>query len=128
LFRPEVAAARRTRIEGEVVLVQPVRTTMLVLLLFAGIALIAFWVAAGSYARTETARGILVTEQPSAKIVAIRPGQVSELLVREGAQVKAGERLAVIRVEQANESGEARSPTASAPSKRSAGFPSGSSS
>jgi membrane fusion protein len=105
LFRPEVAAARRIRIEGEVVLVQPVRTTMLVLLLFGGIALIALWVATGSYARTETARGILVTEQPSAKIVAIRPGQVTELLVREGAHVGAGQRLAVVRVEQANESG-----------------------
>lgn len=105
LFRPEVAEARRMRLRGEVVLTQPVRTQALVLLLFGAIALTAAWVLLGTYARTEAARGILVTDLPSAKVVAIRPGQVAELMVREGQVVAAGQRLATIRVEQANEAG-----------------------
>jgi membrane fusion protein len=105
LFRPEVAEARRVRVEGEIVLTQPVRTKILVLLLFGAIALIAAWIALGQYSRTETARGILVTRQASAKIVAIRPGQVAQLLVREGQRVAAGQRIALVRVEQANEAG-----------------------
>jgi membrane fusion protein len=105
LFRPEVAEARRVRVEGEIVLTQPVRTRLLVLLLFGAIALLASWIALGQYARSETARGILVTEQASAKVVAIRPGQLTRLLVREGQRVEAGQRVALVRVEQANAAG-----------------------
>lgn len=105
LFRPEVVEARRQRIEGEVALVQPVRMTAFALLLFLVIVLLAVWIAGGGYARTEIARGLLVTAQPSAKVVAIRPGQVAELLVSEGQEVRAGQRLVVIRVEQPTQSG-----------------------
>jgi membrane fusion protein len=105
LFRPEVAEARQQRIYGEVVLTQPVRTRALVLLIFAIASMLAAWVALGSYTRTEAARGILVTDIPSSKIVATRPGQVTELAVKEGDLVRAGQRLASIRVEQASETG-----------------------
>jgi len=105
LFRSEVIEARRARIEGEIVLAQPVRTTALVLLLFFFIALAAAWIASGRYARTESGRGILVTDQASAKIVAIRPGVVTQLLVREGQAVKAGDKLALVQVEQPAETG-----------------------
>ncbi len=59
----------------------------------------------GSYTRSETARGILVTDAASAKIVALRPGQIAEMLVQEGSLVRPGQRLAVIHVEQANMQG-----------------------
>lgn len=84
---------------------QPVRAHVLVLLLFGLITLIGAWLALGTYTRTETARGILVTSDASAKMVAIRPGQVVELLVREGDMVRAGQRLATIRTEQADDVG-----------------------
>lgn len=105
LFRPEVAEARKQRLHGEIILTQPVRTQALVLLLVAIIAIVGAWVTLGKYTRTEVAKGILVTDDASAKIVAIRPGQVTQLLVREGDLVTAGQRLAAIRVEQSNETG-----------------------
>jgi membrane fusion protein len=105
LFRPEVAEARKQRVHGEIVLTQPVRTQALVLLIFAIAALLAAWVTLGSYTRTETARGLLVTDDASAKIVAIRPGLVTELPVKEGDFVRAGQKLATIRVEQSGETG-----------------------
>ena len=105
LFRSEVTDSRKQRVEGEIVLAQPVRTQMLVLLLFGLIAMLALWVTLGTYTRSETARGILATDNASAKIVALRPGQVTELMVREGDYVRAGQRLASIRIEQAGESG-----------------------
>lgn len=105
LFRSEVAEAQRTRVEGEVVLTRPLRSHILVLLLVAAVALMTAWVALGEYARTETVRGILVTRQPSAKVVAVRPGQISSLAVREGDRVIAGQRLAIVQVEQPNEAG-----------------------
>jgi membrane fusion protein len=105
LFRPEVAEARQQRVYGEVILTQPVRTRALVLLIFTIAAMLAAWVTLGSYTRTEAARGILVTDSPSSKIVAMRPGQVTELAVKEGDLVRAGQRLASIRIEQASEAG-----------------------
>ena len=105
LFRPEVAEARKQRVYGEIVLRQPVRTRALVLLVVAIAALLTAWVALGSYTRTEVARGLLVTDDASAKVVAIRPGVVAELVVREGQLVRAGQKIAVIRVEQGSETG-----------------------
>jgi membrane fusion protein len=105
LFRDEVLEAKRTRLEGEIVLTQPLQVQGLVWLLFALIAALGAWISLGQYSRTETARGILVTDEGSAKIVAMRPGQVTELLVKEGDLVQAGQRLASIRVEQTGESG-----------------------
>ena len=105
LFRPEVAYARKQRLEGEIILSQPVRSHMLVLLLALIIGVIASWIVFGQYSRTETAPGILTTDAASSKVVAIRPGIISELAVEDGERVKAGQRLAVIQIEQADESG-----------------------
>ncbi len=105
LFRAEVLEAKRTRLEGEIVLTQPLQVQGLVLLLIALIAAVGAWISLGQYSRTETARGILVTDESLAKIVAMRPGQVTELLVKEGDLVKPGQRLASIQIEQTGETG-----------------------
>lgn len=63
------------------------------------------WVIFGSFARTEQVRGILVTEQPSSKIVARLPGIVTELAAREGMLVSKGDRLAVISLDRDAASG-----------------------
>ena len=105
LFRPEVAEARERRVYGEIVLTQPVRTQAVVLLIFGIMAILAAWVTLGTYTRTEVARGILVTDQASAKVIAIRPGLVTELLVKEGQPVEAGQKLATINVELTGEGG-----------------------
>jgi membrane fusion protein len=105
LFREEVAEARRQRVFGDIVLTQPLRTQTIVLLIFGLVATIAAWITLGTYSRTEIARGLLVTDSASAKVIAIRPGVVTEMLVREGDTVRQGQRLATIVVEQKSESG-----------------------
>ena len=105
LFRREALETRQARVHGEIVLTSPVRTHYLVAAIFAMVALAALWVSVGTYARTETARGILATKAASAKVVAIRAGQVTELLADEGDFVRAGQVLATVRTEQADERG-----------------------
>ena len=105
LFRPEVAEGRRQRLHGEIVLTQTVRARAIVFVICVLAALLAAWVTLGTYTRTEVARGILVTSKGAAKIVAIRPGQVTGLDVGEGDLVRPGQRLASIRVEQDDEMG-----------------------
>jgi membrane fusion protein len=105
LFRPEVAEARQQRVLGEIVLTQPVPIQIVVILIFGIMSMLVAWLLLGSYARTEVARGLLVTDDASAKVMAIRPGLVTELLVREGELVTAGQRLASVQLEPSGESG-----------------------
>lgn len=96
LFREEVFASRKGRLHGEVVLSQPLSTRLFVAVLFSVIAIAGIWVTIGTYARIETVSGILVTDVPSANVVAVQGGTISELVVTEGRLVEAGERLAVV--------------------------------
>jgi membrane fusion protein len=103
LFRPEVAEARRGRLQGEIILRQSAGAQWLAVLLFAIIALMAVWIIFGQYNRTERALGILVTDSASAKVVAIRAGIITALSAREGQRVVRGQKLAVIHLEQGGE-------------------------
>lgn len=96
LFRSEVFESRKDRLHGEVVLSQPLSTRVLVVVLFVIIAIAGFWVTLGTYARVETVPGLLVTDIPSAKVVALQNGIVTDLPVTEGQKVKLGDRLLVI--------------------------------
>ncbi len=105
LFRPEVVEHRAQRLHGEVVLSQPMSTSAIVVVLAAVMVAVSVWLALGSFARTETARGTLVTIKPSTKVVATAPGVVTSLIVFEGARVKRGERLASLILERRAEDG-----------------------
>jgi membrane fusion protein len=107
LFREEVSDYRRTRLHGEVVLTQPISTRLMVLALSVIIMIVVAWVSLGTYARIETVQGILVTDIPSAKVVAVAPGVVTELNATEGQTVKQGDRIAVINVDRNVASGSA---------------------
>jgi len=105
LFRADAVSARRQRLDGEILLTQPLRTNLLVLLICGIIAALLLWLSLGSYTRTEAARGMLVTREPSAQVVALRPGRIVRLLVTEGDRVTAGQTLALIRTEESDGSG-----------------------
>ncbi len=96
LFRREVVEASQDRLHGEVVFSQPLSTKLFAGALFVVLAIAAVWVSVGSYARIETVPGILVTDVPSAKVVASQPGVVVDLNVEEGQVVGQGETLLVI--------------------------------
>jgi len=96
LFRAEVIENQANRLHGEVVLSQPLSTKLFAGALFGIVGIAAVWVSIGTYARIETVPGMLVTSVPSAKVVALQPGVVSELPVQEGQLVRKGDRLLVI--------------------------------
>jgi membrane fusion protein len=100
LFREQVSEYRKMRLHGEVVLTQPLSSKLMVGALFVVVAVAALWVVFGTYSRIETAPGILVTDQPSAKIIAPVPGVVTELLVEDGTLVRKGDRIAVINLDR----------------------------
>lgn len=105
LFRPDVVDARSRRLHGEVILQQSlpshIVTGVIVLIVIAAVA----WVVLGRYARIETARGMLVPIGGYAKIYALRTGVVTGLMVKDGDQVKAGQKLVVIKMETPNATG-----------------------
>ncbi len=105
LFRTEVVEANQNRLHGEVVFSQPLSTKLFAGALFAVLAIAAIWISIGSYARIETVRGILVTDMPSAKVVATQPGVVVALNVDEGQVVKQGDTLLVINSDRQTAAG-----------------------
>lgn len=111
LFRQEVIEERKNRLHGEVVLKQTVSSKMMVAALIAVILIAVIWVVFGQYARTEQARGILVTTQPSAKIVATRAGVITDLRVTEGSKVEKGDVIAVINLDRKGDDGVAGAAT-----------------
>jgi membrane fusion protein len=94
-----------SRLHGEVIFSQTLSTKLFVGALFGIIAISAVWVSVGTYARIETVPGMLVTSVPSAKVVALQPGVVSELAVQEGQLVRKGDRLLVINSDRGSTGG-----------------------
>jgi membrane fusion protein len=106
LFRQEVVDHRNERLFGEVVLGQPLRLRLAAVAIVLVVGIAAAWVVLGSYARTETAKGILVTDVPAPKLYAPAPGTIARLNVREGSIVEAGQVVAVIELDRRNEDGD----------------------
>lgn len=105
LFRKEALESTSDRLHGDVVFSQPLSTRMMAGSLFLILAIAGVWLTIGNYARVETVPGILVTTQPSAKIVAPQQGRVSELAIQEGQYVAAGDVLLVVHSDRQTSTG-----------------------
>lgn len=105
LFRAEVRAAQAERLHGEVILRQHNSHLLLAALLVSIILAAGIWVSLSSFARIETAPGILATTSPTAKIFASRPGLVTHLGVREGQLVRVGAPLVTVNADVRDQSG-----------------------
>jgi membrane fusion protein len=100
LFRPEVAAARKDRLHGDVSLAVPVSWQLIGMLLFVGVAAALFFLATASYSRVATVTGAIVVDKGMAPIVATRAGVIAQIAVHDGERVPAGRVLARIRSEE----------------------------
>ena len=105
LFRQAAMDAQSRRLHGEVILQQSFSTRALTGAILIVVIMAAIWVTTGQYARTEPARGILVPIDGSSKIYALHAGVVTALMVKDGDSVKAGQKLAVITMENPNAAG-----------------------
>jgi len=100
MFRVEALEARKQKLHGDVFLTQPVSFTTLTLIIVSIITVSAVFLFAGSYARSEHVTGHLVPSKGLVKIQASQFGTLTQLYIREGERVNAGQVLADIQVSQ----------------------------
>ena len=114
LFRQEAIDAQREKFLGEATIARPVPFWVFTTLAF-GTALllvgIAIW---GQYTRRERVDGYLALDTGAARVLVPDSGRISELLVKEGDEVKSGDALARISLDRITGSGASTSEAVSA--------------
>ncbi len=105
LFRQEAIDAQREKFLGEATIARPVPAWVFTLLA-AGTALLLIAVAIwGQYTRRERVEGYLALDTGAARVLASDAGRITELLVKEGDEVRAGDPLAKISLDRTLGSG-----------------------
>ena len=105
LFRQEAIDAQREKFLGEATIARPVPFWVFTLLA-AGTAILLIAVAVwGQYTRRERVEGYLALDTGAARVQSPDAGRLSELLVKEGDEVKAGDALARISLDRTNVAG-----------------------
>ena len=101
LFREEALAFHQHHRQwGDVVLLQPVSTTLLSWGTVAIVALILLFLCFTQYARKETVPGYLSPAAGTARVMAAQPGIVQNVYIEEGQAVQAGAALLSVEVPQ----------------------------
>ncbi len=101
LFRQEAVDFQRSQRQwGEITLLQPLSTKLLVWFVAAVSALIVVFLCVAHYARKETVPGYLTPASGTAKIFATTQGVVTEVHVKEGDEVREGQPLLTIGTAQ----------------------------
>ena len=105
LFRQEAIEAQREKFLGEATIARPVPFWVFTVLA-AGTAILLISVAVwGQYTRRERVEGYLALDTGAARVLFPDAGRVSDLLVKEGDEVKAGDALAKISLERSTGAG-----------------------
>jgi membrane fusion protein len=105
LFRQEAIDAQREKFLGEATIARPVPFWVFTLLA-AGTALLLIAVALwGQYTRRERVEGFLALDTGAARVLIPDSGRVTELLIKEGDEVKAGDEMARISLDRATGAG-----------------------
>src|SRR5258706_14831601 len=111
LFRQEAIDAQREKFLGEATIARPVPFWVFTVLA-AGIALLLIAVALwGQYTRRERVEGFLALDTGAARVLFSDAGRVTELLVKEGDELKAGDPIARISLERTTGTGASTSET-----------------
>lgn len=100
MFRHEVLNSKRDRLSGNIGISVPVSWQAVGMLIFAIITIAVLYLSFSSYYRTETVTGQITPESGLSEVIPTRSGILESLLVKEGQEVKAGDKLAVVRVEE----------------------------
>jgi membrane fusion protein len=105
LFRQEAIDAQREKFLGEATIARPVPFWVFTVLA-AGIAILLIAVALwGQYTRRERVEGFLALDTGAARVLIPDSGRVTELLIKEGDEVKAGDEMARISLDRATGAG-----------------------
>lgn len=105
LFRQEVYVARERRLEGEVLVLQPLPTRLLTLVVQVLLLSMLVFGTFGHYARTQGATGVLMPASGVVRLQAPQPGVLQHLQVRIGDRVHKGQALVSILSAQVDADG-----------------------
>ncbi|GGW70301.1 HlyD family efflux transporter periplasmic adaptor subunit [Alishewanella tabrizica] len=98
LFRLAAIKQQANRLEGEVIIAQPLSSSILTGSLLAIVVAIIGFLATADFNRKETVSGYLQPDIGLAKVHAARAGIISELYVEDGASVIAGQALLTLTI------------------------------
>ncbi len=98
LFRAAALKQQAAKLDGEVIIAQPLSINVLIVSLLLAVTVIVVFLSISSFNRKETVTGYLNPDIGLAKISSPRSGTISQIYVGDGQQVQAGERLALISV------------------------------
>jgi len=105
LFRQEAIDAQREKFLGEAIIARPVPGWVFTLLA-AGVAFlliaVAFW---GQYTRRERVEGYLALDAGAARVLLPDAGRVTDLLIKEGDEVRAGDPMAKVSLDRSTGAG-----------------------
>ena len=105
LFRQEAIDAQREKFLGEAIIARPVPAWVFTLLAAGTAALliaVALW---GQYTRRERVEGYLALDTGAARVLFPDAGRITELLIREGDEVKAGDPMAKVTLDRSTGTG-----------------------
>lgn len=109
LFRQEAIDAQREKFLGEATIARPVPFWVFTLLA-AGIAILLISVAVwGQYTRRERVEGYVALDTGAARVMSPDAGRITELLIKEGDEVKAGDEIAKVSLERTTVTGSSSS-------------------
>jgi membrane fusion protein len=108
LFRPEAVEARRQQWLGDVRLVRPLSLSVLTCLFVLMALAIGAWLFVGEYTRKAHVRGLLVPDRGWIRLVSPQLATVAERRVVQGQQVRAGDVLFVLSLDQHTRDGGAQ--------------------
>lgn len=96
LFRPEAVKQQGVKLDGDVIIAQPIKAWVLVVALLVTVVLALLFLSQASFNRKETVSGYLKPDLGVARIAPQRNGTVVSLFVNDGQVVTAGQKLALV--------------------------------
>nr|WP_178089578.1 HlyD family efflux transporter periplasmic adaptor subunit [Rheinheimera lutimaris] len=98
MFRVNAVKQQSARLDGDVIIAQPVSSSLLTIVLLCVIIAIVTFLSLTSFNRKETVSGYLKPDIGLAKVVSSRTGVIQQVYVDDGQQVQAGDRLALVTI------------------------------
>ncbi|WP_404397707.1 HlyD family secretion protein [Idiomarina loihiensis] len=109
LFRNNAIKAQANKLDGDVIVAQPVSATVLTSCLLAAVAIAIVFLASSSFNRKETVSGFLQPDSGISRIAAPRNGVISDIYVNDGEVVKKGQPLILLKTPEYLAGGESLS-------------------
>ncbi|WP_423187516.1 HlyD family secretion protein [Alishewanella sp. d11] len=98
LFRANAVKQQSARLDGDVIIAQPLSSTLLTVILVGVVLALVTFLSLASFNRKETVTGYLKPDMGLAKVMSPRSGVIQQVFIEDGQQVQAGERLALLRM------------------------------